>query len=138
MPSFSFESRCKLSSLHPKLQRLVNNAIKYIDFSILETHRTEEKQKELFEKGATKTMQSKHLPYPSLAVDIAPYPYPDLSEKNPNRLVELEQVYYMAGFIKGLAQGMDIKIRVGSDWNGNNDIRDDKFQDAWHIELTEV
>lgn len=133
MPKFSQQSSIRLSQVHPLLQRLLMNAIKYIDFTIVEGHRTEARQKELFAQGLTKTMNSKHLAYPSQAVDIAPYPYPDMN--NPEHV---KQVYYMAGFIKGLASAMGIKIRIGADWNGNNDIRDEKWSDAWHIEIMEV
>jgi peptidoglycan L-alanyl-D-glutamate endopeptidase CwlK len=135
MPQFGNDSKNYLSSIHPKLQRILQVAIKSVNFSITEGHRTVERQKELLAEGKTKTLNSKHLTYPSEAVDVAPYPYPDLRKDNPNREKELLQVYYLIGFIKGLAQAMDIKIKVGSDWNDDNDIRNDEFQDAWHIQL---
>jgi hypothetical protein len=37
--------------------------------------------------------------------------------------------------IKGLSVAMDIKIRLGADWNSNLDIRDDIWQDVFHIQL---
>lgn len=46
------------------------------DFGVFETKRTLEKQKEYFEKGTSKTMNSKHLPDKNgivRAVDIVPY-----------------------------------------------------------------
>ena len=46
------------------------------DFTVFETSRTIEKQKEYFEKGTTKTMNSKHIPDKNgivRAVDIVPY-----------------------------------------------------------------
>lgn len=128
MPKFGNKSKMHLATLHRNLQWLMNEAIKHIDFSILEGHRTEERQKELYDSGKSKTMHSKHLTSPSMAVDIAPYPYPK-TEKG------LNQLYYLIGLIKGLAIGGGLKIRLGSDWNRDNDIRNDKFQDAWHIEL---
>ena len=46
------------------------------DFGVFETKRTLEKQKEYFEKGTSKTMNSKHLPDKNgivRAMDIVPY-----------------------------------------------------------------
>jgi peptidoglycan LD-endopeptidase CwlK len=128
MPKFSQKSRDNLARLHPQLQRLLCEAIKEVDFSIVEGYRPLDRQKELYEQGKSKILEGKHNKYPSDAVDIAPYPYP----KNE---LELRQLYYLMGIIKGISIRMGIKIRFGGDWNRNNDIRDDKFQDAWHLEL---
>ena len=130
MPSFSNKSRDQLRTLDGRLQRLLTKAIQIIDFSIEEGHRTKERQKELVDAGLSKTMHSKHVVYPSLAVDIAPHPYPKNKE-------EIKQLYMLVGVIRGLAYMMDIPIRSGSDWNENWDIRDDKWQDAWHLECKE-
>lgn len=130
MPQFGEKSRVQLSSIHPKLQRLLCTAIKYVDFSIIEGHRLKERQEQLFTEGKTKTMQSRHLSYPSEAADIAPSPYPDLN--NPK---DIKQIYYLQGIIAGIALMMDLKIRFGGDWDQNFDIRNDDFQDSFHIEL---
>jgi hypothetical protein len=118
----------KLSQAHPKLQRLLTSAIKVIDFSVIETHRKLERQKELVASGQAKTLNSKHLSYPSEAVDIQPYPYTN-DDKS------LNQFYFLVGVIKGISVAMDIKIRLGADWNSNLDIRDDIWQDVFHVEL---
>ena len=130
MPNFSQKSRDQLRTLDGRLQRLLTKAIQIIDFSIEEGHRTKERQLELVDAGLSKTMNSKHVVYPSLAVDIAPHPYPKNKE-------EIKQLYMLVGVIRGLAYMMDIPIRSGSDWNENWDIRDDKWQDAWHLECKE-
>jgi peptidoglycan LD-endopeptidase CwlK len=136
MPRFGLKSHDQLNTLDPRLQKILIKAIHYVDFSILEGHRTLQRQKELFKSGKSKTMQSKHLSEPSLAVDIAPYPYPDLNNPDPKIIErELRQVYFLVGIIKGIAIENHIDIRLGSDWNRDNDIRNDKFQDAWHLEL---
>lgn len=130
MPSFGESSNLQIRTLHPKLQRLLYAVIKYTDFSVIEGHRTKERQEQLYAEGKTKTMESRHLSYPSEAVDIAPHPYPDV-----NKPRDLQQVYFLIGMIKMAAYLMNLNIRVGADWNGNNDVRDDNWQDAWHIEL---
>ena len=43
--------------------------------------------------------------------------------------------YLFAGFIKGLACSMGIKIRMGADWDGDFDTKDQKFHDLPHFEL---
>jgi len=56
-------SNKRLEDLHPDLAKVVRRAIEItqIDFTVLETLRTEERQANLVEIGASKTMKSKHL-----------------------------------------------------------------------------
>jgi len=62
----------RLVGVHPDLVRVVKRAIgeSPLDFTVLEGLRTIERQKVLFAKGATKTMNSRHLT--GHAVDLAP------------------------------------------------------------------
>jgi peptidoglycan L-alanyl-D-glutamate endopeptidase CwlK len=62
----------RLVGVHPDLIRVVKRAIgeSPLDFTVLEGLRTVERQKVLFAKGATKTMNSRHLT--GHAVDLAP------------------------------------------------------------------
>lgn len=62
----------RLVGVHPDLVRVVKRAIgeSPLDFTVLEGLRTLERQKVLFAKGATKTMNSRHLT--GHAVDLAP------------------------------------------------------------------
>ena len=127
-------SKERLSTVHPDLQRLFNEAIKHLDITIIEGARTVETQKRYQEMGATKTMNSKHIPgydgY-AMAVDSAPYPINfDLSDP---RVVR--EWYLYAGFLKGLAEGMGINIRIGADWDGDFDLHDQSFDDLVHVEL---
>ena len=83
MYSFSVKSLNLLNEpkFSPTLRLLLMEAIKDspIDFTVLETVRTLEKQKEYYAKGTTKTLKSRHIPNTnksgySEAADIAPYP----------------------------------------------------------------
>ena len=69
---------------------------------------------------------SKHNKLPSKAVDVAPYP---IDWNDPDRF------YHFAGYVRGIAEGMGIKIRWGGDWNGNFDLKDQNFYDLPHFEL---
>lgn len=130
MPVLNQRSIMKLSSIHPKLQRILLASIKIIPFIIVEGYREKERQETLFSQGLTKTMNSKHLFYPSQAVDLAPDPYPNVDKPR-----DVQQIYFLIGVIIGVSSMLGIRIRIGADWNDNKDIRDDKWQDAWHIEL---
>jgi len=62
----------RLVGVHPDLVRVVKRAIgeSPIDFTVLEGLRSRERQTVLYAKGATKTMNSRHLT--GHAVDLAP------------------------------------------------------------------
>jgi len=72
MPYFSRASILKLEKADKRLQRICNELIKEFDFAVLETTRTMERQRELLAEKKTMTLQSKHLFFPSKAIDIAP------------------------------------------------------------------
>ena len=63
----------RLEGVKPELVNVVKRAIELttIDFGVIEGMRTEERQKELVAKGASKTMKSKHLE--GNAVDLMVY-----------------------------------------------------------------
>lgn len=126
---YSAKSLEKLNTCHPDLQKLFKEAIKYVDITIIEGVRTKERQEELVETGKSKTLDSKHLKQSdgfSYAVDAMPTPIEwENWQKN----------YLFAGFIKGLACSMGIKIRMGADWDGDFDTKDQKFHDLPHFEL---
>ena len=61
MPRFSQKSLMMLEECHPDIQKVMNEAIKYIDFSITEGARTEEQQLKYYASGKSKTMNSKHI-----------------------------------------------------------------------------
>ena len=130
MPNFGSKSIQRLNTLDNGLKLVLKEAIKHIDFSILQGHRGNDEQDELYAEGKSqlKGGQSKHNTYPSQAVDIAPYPYPSNDEKG------LNQIYYLAGYIMGLAKQMGVSLRSGADWDMDNDVRDTKFVDAFHFE----
>ena len=72
MPTFGTKSQEKLENCDPQIKLVLQEAIKHYDFSVLEGHRTEEKQKEYFESGASKVLfpNSKHNSFPSMAADV--------------------------------------------------------------------
>ena len=129
MPTFGKTSRNRLDTCHTDLQLILEEAIKYVDFSILCGHRNKKDQNRYYnskpQRSKVEYPNSKRNTSPSLAVDIAPYP---IDWNNINRFRAL------VFFIKGIAITKGINIRLGIDWNGDF-INNEKFVDAPHIEL---
>lgn len=127
MYSFSKSSKLKLLQADDRLQLIAFEAIEIIDFTILEAARTEERQRELYEQGKTKTMQSKHLIKPkSMAIDIAPYPI-DFDY--------LPSYYFLAGVWMTIANKHNINLRWGGNWRMDNNFKDNDFMDLLHMEI---
>jgi peptidoglycan L-alanyl-D-glutamate endopeptidase CwlK len=125
---FSKKSSDQLKTCHPDLQRLFEEVLKICDCSILEGYRTPEDQFIKFNLGRSKVKHGKHNFKPSLAVDVAPYP---IDWEN------IEAFYYFGGLVKGLAHSLNIKICWGGDWDGDNDLKDQTFNDLVHFEIEE-
>ena len=154
MPTFSQKSKDLLQDAHPHIELVLNEAIKYIDFSIVTIHRGEEKQNELFEKGFSKVRypKSKHNTKPSVAADVAPY-YKEYGAlfggpeqikrimlqtgKNKDQVETFIIKAYarLIGILEGVALSNNIRLRVGLDWDGDFDTLDQTFHDLGHIEL---
>jgi len=133
MPSYSLSSKTNLLTCDPRLQEIFNEVIRHIDIGITCGHRGQEAQDRAFNEGKSKLKfpQSKHNSYPSRAVDFVPYvgARPEWNNR--------EVIIATAFFIKGIAAGMGYKVRLGCDWNGNMDTKDEGFMDAFHVELAE-
>jgi peptidoglycan L-alanyl-D-glutamate endopeptidase CwlK len=139
MPSFGSVSQKRLLECHDDLQNLFFEVVKKVDCSILCGYRGEAEQMEAFNSGRSKVRfpDSKHNKTPSLAVDCVPYPIRWPEEEKDLKLSQddLTRLYHFAGYVRGVAEQMGIKIRWGGDWNGNFEIRDEKFRDLPHFEL---
>ena len=128
MPSFGTRSRMQLNSCHSDLQKLFEEVIKHYDCTILEGHRTEDRQNELYAQGKSKVQfpDSKHNSFPSLAVDAAPYPI-DWDDTR--------RFYMFVGIVRGIASQLGINIRCGADWDGDLEVKDQNFHDLPHFEI---
>lgn len=130
MYKFGKTSQARLNTCHPDLQKIMNEVIKIYDFTVLEGHRSLEKQQEYFRQGNSKldgiNKKSKHQECPSLAIDICPYP---IDWK------DLKRFYFLAGLVFAKADELDIKIRWGGSWNGSLNFKENRFDDLVHFEL---
>jgi len=128
MPKFGRKSKEVLGTCDERFREILNEVIKYYDFSVISGYRNATEQNEIFRKGFSKLQypDSKHNSSPSVAVDVAPYP---IDWKDTRRFDIL------AGFIMMCAESKDISIRWGGDWDNDDDVHDQSFNDVGHFEL---
>ena len=107
MYSLSQRSMQNLSGVHPDLIAVVKRAIQITeqDFSVIEGVRNINRQRELVAKGASKTMNSRHLT--GHAVDLAPYPLN----------WDWEYFYPIADAMKQAAEELDVDLEWGGAWH---------------------
>ena len=116
MPSFGTKSLACRATCHPDLQRVLDEAIKHYDFSIIWGWRSKEDQDNAYESGHSLTQwpNSKHNYQPSKAFDVVPYPggY-DNSD---------EEFYRMATFIYRAANVCGVRLRWGGHFRNLKDL----------------
>ena len=107
-----------LSGVHPDLVAVVKRAIEITeqDFSVIEGVRNINRQRELYRKGATTTLNSRHLT--GHAVDIAPWPIS----------WDWEYFYPIADAMKQAAEELEVDLEWGGDWKS--------FPDGPHYQLS--
>ena len=105
----STKSQERLIGVEPELKEVVYEAIKVtkIDFGVIEGLRTEEKQKQLVESGASQTMKSKHLE--GRAVDLMAY----IGGRGSWELNVYDEI---ADAMKEAAIKVDVAVRWGAAW----------------------
>jgi len=130
------KSKLKLRGVNPDLVKVVTRAIELseIDFTVLEGLRTIERQKQLVNSGASKTMKSRHLT--GHAIDIAPIVNGSIRWDWPLYL-------HLAEAMKKASNDCNIPIRWGGTWKllslspdviTSKDINS-SFPDGPHFEL---
>lgn len=130
----SQSSENNLLTCDKRLQMVAYRAIDIIDFTVLEGRRSKERQNRLYEQGKSKVQwpDSKHnVEDPddlSKAFDLAPYPI-DWDHK--------DEFILLGGVMITLAHEMGVPLRWGGDWDGDNDLYDQSFDDLVHFEIDE-
>jgi len=157
MPSFGKKSIDVRATLHPLLKELCDRVVSFYNISLLVGHRNEAHQNQAYADGVSKKQwpDSKHNRFPSMAVDATPYPIPedwgdlngqtlharDLNWKERVKFYEMTIVFEFAWqqMINDRPKLRNrYKLRSGKDWDGDNDYRDQGFDDLPHIELIEL
>ena len=118
---FGKRSENRLQGVHPHLVRVARRALEIttVDFSVIEGVRSLSRQKELVARGASKTMNSRHLT--GHAIDIAPYIDGTIRWDWP-------PFYELARAMKQAADEFGIDLEWGGDWVS--------FKDGPHFQLS--
>lgn len=128
MNRWSKVSAERLETCHESLQELANVVLQRHDCTVICGHRTQGQQERAFIDGLSKVQwpNSRHNSYPSLAIDLAPYPID---------WADTKRFYFFAGIVLSTALELGIKIRWGGDWDSDLDLNDQTFMDLVHFEL---
>lgn len=105
----SSRSLAKLEGVHPDLVRVVKRALELseVDFAVVEGLRTQARQRQLVQAGASQTMDSRHLT--GHAVDLAPYIGGQIRWDWP-------PFYKIADAMKAAAKELGVSLNWGGDW----------------------
>ena len=116
------KSREVLSTLAPDLIYLMNKLADVRNVSLISGYRGKTEQNEYYIKGTgVRYPFSKHNTYPSLAVDVVPWP---------TQYESIEELDMMLGSIQALSYTLDITIRLGKYFSTRKDYP--------HIELVTI
>lgn len=137
MPSFVERSEKSLEGVHPLMDFLARAVVAEFDCTVTDGFRTEAEQMKLYANGRTNSKpivtncdgvvkKSNH--QSGRAIDMVPYP---VDYKDTDRMA------YFAGYVKGTAMKLGIKITWGGDWDNDTELKDNRFRDWPHFELDE-
>ncbi len=143
MPKFGTASSKRLASCHPDLITIFSAVIRRIDCIVIEGHRKEKRQNELYRTGKSQVQwpNSKHNTLPSMAVDVAVYhpERPHIHWSDADEFVWFaEKVSATANHLYHMGE-IEHLIRSGTDWDQDG-VRvdrdpDESFFDGPHFEL---
>ncbi len=145
MPAFGKSSQGRLDTTHSLLKELFRRVVEERDCSVVCGHRPNDTQDALYAQGRTapgdivtnaKAGESTHNSFPSMGVDVVPYPelwssptaFAQLSVIVLEKWAEME--------IEGLTNGYELVW--GGDWDGDRDPNDTDQWDKPHWEVRHV
>jgi len=129
-------SRERLATVDPDLRRVVERAIQIseTDFTVIEGARSKARQAELYAQGRTKpgpkvtwTMNSRHIG--GHAVDLCPWINGKIEWNSPRGFDNIYKAMMAA------SKELGIKIRAGSDWDGDGIRHEHGETDNPHFEI---
>jgi peptidoglycan LD-endopeptidase CwlK len=119
--TFGSRSTKNMEGIHPDLRLVLDKALQDspLDFVVIEGLRTKERQQQLFDSGASKTLDSRHIT--GHAVDLLPI--------GPNGKPAFDWPLYnqLGPAVKKAAADLGIELDWGGDWK--------TFKDGPHFEL---
>lgn len=136
MPVFGTASANSLAKCHPLLQAIANEAIKTIDFKVLDASRGRVAQEMAFNSGNSQVHfgDSAHNWSPAIAFDLFPAPYDWNNSKAFKALSRVILAMPKQLGLKGL-DGKRLVLRWGGDFRMDGDRTTDDGWDGGHFEL---
>ncbi len=140
----------QLATCHYDLEIIAVDLLEVFDHSVHQGGRTVEEQIRNILNGASKTIDSRHIPRDAegnydprakcIAFDLLPYtkgvnPWPQAQDPRAVQTKKANRFYFMQGCVLTIAQRHGIAIRQGVDWNLDGDFFDQTFDDLPHVEL---
>lgn len=115
-------SKQRLTNCHPDMAAVVERAIQIscVDFTVLETLRTERRQRQLIRQGKSCTTNSRHLArVPKNALELGPIAHAvDLGAWVKGTINwEWEHYFIIANAMKQAAEELKVRIRWGGCWD---------------------
>lgn len=154
--TYGRRSQAARDTLHWVLGELCDRVLAKRDITLLCGHRGYDAQSKAYISGASskKWPDSTHNTTPSMAVDAAPYPIPEgwgdlegqtLAARDLDWKERVKFYEMCASFEDSWVEmcrelpelGAMYRLRMGKDWDGDGDYRDQSFDDLPHIELQE-
>lgn len=134
MAAFGNTSRRRLKTCHPDIQRVFKRVVKDHDCTVICGRRGRKAQDLAYAKGNSKLQwpDSKHnaeAPQLSDAIDVVPY------VPGKGAIWDERACAYLAGKVMAAAKDEGVKLRWGGDWDRDNDLQDQNFNDLAHYEL---
>lgn len=131
--TFSTASRLSRQRLHPMLQSVVDEAIKTVDFKILDATRGHAAQELAFHTGHSEKHfgESAHNYVPAVAMDLFPAPY-DWDTRKPEVATAFR---FMAQQVMFAGQRLKVPLRWGGDWDMDGKQNTSGLVDLPHFEL---
>ena len=136
MPKYGVRSNANLETCDERLKLVGHEVIRFVDHSVIEGHRTDEKQMEYFLDGKSEldgiNDKSNHQYDPSRAFDLLPYP---AVLNGINIWGDYHRFTMFAGFVLAIGRANGIVLTSGIDWNRDWSMADTGFFDYPHFEL---
>lgn len=122
----------RLDFVHPVLVRVVYHLGQVFPVQVIEGARKPERQRLLYNSGASQTLESYHLIQETgyaHAVDLAPL------IDGPLDWSDLHEFWMMGGAVQAIAKEWKIPLIWGRNWDGDNSYKDQSFNDFPHIQI---
>lgn len=131
---WSDRSQDQFDTLDERLQKVLTRVRDEVaDITIVKGFRGQVEQDHAYATGRSKLKwpHGKHNHWPSVAVDIQPYPYPE------DECVLWAALGYIAGRAIEIGKEEGVTLRWGGDWDMDGDLTDTTFYDLFHLEIKE-